>query len=130
MVSIAQKLKSKITKKVFLCPSCSKSLRVPIRPGKTLKVSCPGCHGEVMLSFKSPFSELFSWEKGRTMTYNLRMFSWRFRALPIQTKLGLSVQLIMIIFLFKGALSWGISSLSSDSALEASPNNIEIIRKK
>ena len=128
MVSIAQKLKNKITKKTFSCPNCAKSLRVPVRPGKTLKVSCPKCQGEIMLSFKSPLSDFFSWEKGRTITYNLRMFSWRFKALPIQIKLGLIVQVIIISLLFKGIFTWAINSFRPGHVLEAPSNDIEIIR--
>ena len=45
----------KFTKRVIGCPSCQKKIRFPIRPGKTLRVTCPLCHCMFDVSFKNPF---------------------------------------------------------------------------
>ena len=45
----------KFTKRVIGCPSCQKRIRFPIRPGKTLRVTCPLCHCMFDVSFKNPF---------------------------------------------------------------------------
>ena len=39
-------------KKTFGCPSCKRALRVPVRPGKTLRVTCPRCSGTFDISYK------------------------------------------------------------------------------
>jgi len=99
MTTIAKKFKDKFTKKVFACPNCSKQLRVPIKPGKVLMVTCSRCSGQIQLSFKSPLSELFSWEKGRPFSYNFRMFRWRLKGLPTQFKISLLLQMVIMIWM-------------------------------
>ena len=114
MVAIAEKFKNKLTKKTFACPSCSKQMRVPIKPGKVLMVTCPRCQGQIQLSFKSPLSELFQWEKGRTFSYNLRMLSWRFKSLPFQFKISMVLQIVLL-----GLLIQWLLAPSADKAPEA-----------
>ena len=41
-----------LSKKTFGCPSCKRGLRVPIRPGKTLRVTCPRCGGIFDIAYK------------------------------------------------------------------------------
>lgn len=41
-----------LSKKTFGCPSCKRGLRVPIRPGKTLRVTCPHCGGVFDIAYK------------------------------------------------------------------------------
>ena len=43
----------KFTKRVMCCPSCHRKIRFPIRPGKTLRVTCPSCLCMFDVSFKS-----------------------------------------------------------------------------
>ncbi len=127
MVSLTQKFKNKVTKKVFTCPSCSKSLRVPIRPGKTLMVTCSRCQGQIQLSFKSPVTELFKWEKGRTLTYNFKMLGWRLKSLPISIKITLFIQVLAILWICQIGFKWvlGLSGDALDNPRQASP----IVRK-
>jgi hypothetical protein len=127
MVSLTQKFKNKVTKKVFTCPSCSKSLRVPIRPGKTLMVTCSRCQGQIQLSFKSPVTELFRWERGRTLSYNLKMLGWRLKSLPISIKITLFIQVLAILWICQIGFKWvlGLSGDALDNQRQASP----IVRK-
>lgn len=83
----------KFTKKVFLCPSCQKKLRVPIRMGKTLMVNCPKCSTSFNVQFKNPWSDLFQWYKGRGFLFNLKSFYYRFKLLPLGTR----VMMILIV---------------------------------
>ncbi|TNF27428.1 MAG: hypothetical protein EP319_11605 [Deltaproteobacteria bacterium] len=91
----------KLTKKVFPCPSCQKKLRVPIRMGKTLMVSCPKCTTSFNIQFKNPWSEFFQWYKGRGLLFNLKSFYYRTKLLPLGTRimmvviLGLTLQAII-----------------------------------
>lgn len=127
MVTATQKLKNKFTKKTFSCPSCSKQLRVPIRPGKTLMVTCSRCQGQIQLSFKSPLSELFKWEKGRTFSYNLRMFTWRFKSLPMQFKVTLFLQLIVLVWI--GQMLAGLFTGPKTAPAEPLPPKADYVRK-
>lgn len=127
MASLTEKLKNKVTKKVFSCPSCSKSLRVPIKPGKTLMVTCSRCQGQIQLSFKSPITELFQWEKGRELSYNLRMFRWRLGNLPFSMKMALFIQLLVILWICQIGFKWVLGP-SGDSLVSPSPT-APIIRK-
>lgn len=127
MVSLASKLKNKVTKKVFSCPSCSKSLRVPIRPGKTLMATCSRCQGQIQLSFKSPVTELFQWERGRGAAYNFRMFSWRLKSLPLMIKITLFIQLFVLIWILQIGFKWVLGP--SGAALDNQHRSVPIIRQ-
>lgn len=127
MATLTEKFKNRLTKKVFACPSCSKQLRVPIRPGKTLMVSCPRCQGQIQLSFKSPISELFQWEKGRTFAYNFRMLSWRFKALPFNMKAAMGIQLVLVLMLLQFLFSWAMGP--STPEVEPLPAHQDYVRK-
>lgn len=127
MVSLAKKFKNKVTKKVFSCPSCSKSLRVPIRPGKTLMVTCSRCQGQIQLSFKSPVTELFKWEKGRALSYNLRMFLWRLKSLPISLKISLFVQVLLVLWICQIGFKWFLGP--SGDALENQSRTVPVVRQ-
>lgn len=81
-----------LSKRVVSCPSCSKRLRIPVRPGKTLRVSCPGCISKFEIQFKTPFSGSVFWDKKRSFSYNLNSLKLKALALPKKTKL-------MVIFL-------------------------------
>ena len=86
----------RITKKIFPCPSCSKKLRVPIRMGKTLMITCPKCTTAFNVEFKNPWADLFQWYKGRGFLFNLKSFYYRFKLLPFGTR----VMMIILTGLF------------------------------
>jgi len=74
-------------KRVFSCPQCRQKLRVPIRPGKVLEVSCSNCQSGYRLDFKVPLIECFRWQSGKSLKHNLINFSNRFWNLSLDTKL-------------------------------------------
>lgn len=37
--------------KVQACPGCQKKLRIPIKMGKTLQITCPECRGQFQVNF-------------------------------------------------------------------------------
>ena len=123
---------SKLTKKVFRCPQCSQKLRVPIRPGKVLRVSCHKCHAQFDVSFKSPFLSLFQWEKGRTLKYNLEGLKLRFKAMSISEKMSLFASIFVIllfmnlVFLVVGSVFEG-QSKKMQPVLPKSNEHIEVI---
>lgn len=107
-------------KKVFRCPQCTQKLRVPIRPGKNLRVTCQKCHAQFEISFKSPLLELFQWEKGRTFKYNLEGFKLRFRAMPIDQKMSAFLTLAIVI-VFLNLVFLGVASLIDSQKIKQEP---------
>ncbi len=99
----------KFTKKVFACPSCQKRLRVPIRMGKTLMITCPKCTTSFNVQFKNPWSDLFQWYKGRGLLFNMKSFYYRFKLLPLGTR----VMMIILTGLIVQAMV-GIGTTSLD----------------
>lgn len=45
-------------KKVLTCTSCHTKFRFPVKPGKTLSVTCPKCGANYQVSFVNPLVEL------------------------------------------------------------------------
>lgn len=111
---------SRFSKKVFRCPQCSQKLRVPIRPGKTLRVTCQKCHAQFDVSFKSPLFELFKWEKGRTLKYNLEGFKLRLKAMPFNEKVNAFLTLAIVI-VFLNLLVLGVTSMLNTNKVKQEP---------
>ena len=80
------------------CPGCQKQLRVPVRPGKTLRVTCPRCRASFDIKFTSPVKEVFKYDKSQSAAANLALMLQRFKALPANAKLSL-VMLVVSLFL-------------------------------
>ena len=51
------KLKN-ILKKIVPCPHCGVRSRVPIKPGKCIKITCPSCKHHFEIMFQSPLEKL------------------------------------------------------------------------
>lgn len=49
-------------KKVMVCTQCQTKFRFPVKPGKTLNVTCPSCRASYQISFVNPLVQLL---KGR-----------------------------------------------------------------
>jgi DNA-directed RNA polymerase subunit RPC12/RpoP len=49
-------------KKVLVCTQCQTKFRFPVKPGKTLNVTCPSCNASYQISFVNPLVQLL---KGR-----------------------------------------------------------------
>ena len=88
------KLSQKLSTHIAVCPRCSKKLRVPIKPGKTLRLSCAGCDLEFDISFKNPFLEVFQFNPSLSLKENLIMSLKRYGALPDQVRTKLMLILV------------------------------------
>lgn len=53
-----QWLKKISPKKVLTCNNCQTKFRFPVKPGKTLTVTCPKCRATYQVSFINPLKEL------------------------------------------------------------------------
>ena len=49
---------NKKQKKIITCSNCGKRFQFPIKPGKTLNVTCPACRSTYRISFVNPVVEL------------------------------------------------------------------------
>lgn len=119
----------KLTKKTFSCPSCGQKLRVPIRPGKSLRVSCVRCPGQVILDFRFPMIELFRWQSGKSLKQNLVDMHHRFWNMPLQHKIHLFLWLFVVAFILNGLFNFIFSSFIQLSPSESLVPIEESIRK-
>ena len=62
---------NKLTKKVMSCPSCQKRIRIPIKVGKTLRVTCPSCHTMFDISFKN---NIFTMAQYKLFNHRVKQF--------------------------------------------------------
>jgi len=53
-------IKQLFGQKLFNCPNCKQRIRVPVKRGKTLRVTCPMCKASYDLSFVNPIGQLLS----------------------------------------------------------------------
>ena len=86
----------RLTKKTFDCPQCGQRLRVPIRPGKTLRVNCVRCPSMVYIDFRLPFIEVFKWQSGKSLKQNLVDMHHRFWNLSLQHKIQILIWVIVL----------------------------------
>ncbi len=96
----------KLTRKTFHCPQCRQMLRVPVRPGKRLRVSCPRCLCETQVHFQAPLIETFCWKKGLGLKQNLIHFHNRFWNLPLNSKVQVVLWLLILSMMADIFLSW------------------------
>ncbi|MBT6326931.1 MAG: hypothetical protein HOJ35_13265 [Bdellovibrionales bacterium] len=82
-----KKFLNKIGKKIVSCPSCMKRMRIPVRPSKTLLVSCPGCSTQFQMQFKTIFSNLPRWQTHRKLSYNLKSYLLYWKSVSIFSKI-------------------------------------------
>lgn len=45
---------NKFAKRVIACPNCGQRSRVPVRPGKSLLITCPACNAKFEIKFENP----------------------------------------------------------------------------
>ena len=105
-------LLSNLGKKVFKCPGCHKVLRVPIRLGKTLQVSCPICQVQTMISFRSKVADYFNRLIGKAkilakngprgkLSWKATEEAWDWvQELPVNYKIALLMSLFFVFSLF------------------------------
>ena len=66
---IKQTLKKISPKKKITCTNCNTRFQFPVKPGKTLKVTCPSCKSIYEVSFVNPLVELIKGNlKWKTMS--------------------------------------------------------------
>jgi hypothetical protein len=118
------------SKKIVVCPSCQAKSRVPIRPNKTLEVSCPSCHCQFQIQFKSPLLDFFSWYKGKGLVYNLKSFRYRYKLLSFGTRLKIFILGFLIIYTLIGSLTMTKSKKNTlpaqDKPQETNSYSVEI----
>ena len=91
--------KNKLTKKEVRCPSCGVLLRVPIKQGKSLRITCPECAVSFHIKFSNPIREVFAKNSASNFTEYPAEVWLRFKALPGNAKLALVVMVLSMIFL-------------------------------
>ena len=96
-------LSEKFTKRVMACPSCQRKIRIPVRPGKTLRVTCPSCLCMFDVSFKNKF---FS---GSQQSLFIGIIKQKLLSLKINKMsiIGLFAALILGLYLINFLLSIG-----------------------
>ncbi len=85
-------------KKTLDCPSCGAKLRVPVKTGKTLRITCPSCRSQFDIAFNNPLTSIFQWNKSRPIGENLASIWQRFLALPGNAKF------VLVAFVVSGVL--------------------------
>ena len=119
-----------MAKKVVVCPSCARKSRVPIKPNKTLEITCPGCHALFQVQFKNALTDFFTWYKGKGLLYNLKSYHYRYKLLPFGTRLKIFIILFIIIYSIVGSFSMTKSKKTSiqdnTQSKEISPYAVEI----
>lgn len=88
-----------IFKKIIPCPSCGQRSRVPVKPGKVLRITCPSCNTLFEIKFDSPLNNLRNLNNFRfdNIIDQLKQFP----KLPFQKKLTYIVVLFFAISLLK-----------------------------
>ena len=86
-------------KKTLHCLQCKQKLNIPIKPGKTLRITCPKCKTQFDIRFANPLRELFKWNKQDTFKQNIKQCLLTYKNLPLQSKLTIVVFFTLIFFL-------------------------------
>ena len=84
-----------LTKKIINCPSCSQKMRVPIKPGKTLKISCPSCKAAFEIRYMNPVRDLLQWNRSKNLRQNIVEIRTHFKQLPVRAKWSIYVFFIL-----------------------------------
>ncbi len=83
--------------RVVNCPGCKTKLRVPVKNGSTLRITCPRCTVLFDLSFTNPFKEIFKWDKSLSFFLNIKGFKARFLSLPAKDRFSVAIFFISIL---------------------------------
>jgi len=94
-----------LTKRVFVCPNCRQSLRVPIKPMKVLRITCSSCKSSFDLSYKVPFLTIFKWNKNQSFQNNLQQIKQKFLILSKKDKIIFSLFLFSALLFLKSFLN-------------------------
>ena len=80
-------LTQSLTKKQLNCPNCNQRIAVPIKMGKTLRITCTSCRSQFDISFKMP---TFNSIKQLSSSFNAKSFYQRYK-LIVWVSIGLMV---------------------------------------
>ena len=87
-------LKKFTPKKVIKCSSCNTRIKFPVKPGKTLRVTCPKCRSSYDVSFVNPLVQLI---KGQ-LNWSLLSKSDKRRLIIVLLTLVVALGLIITSF--------------------------------
>ncbi|RAP38834.1 hypothetical protein DID80_01890 [Candidatus Marinamargulisbacteria bacterium SCGC AAA071-K20] len=97
MGSILKKLK--LSHKSLACPRCKRQLRVPLKPGKILRITCPSCSSKFDISFKNPILDMFNWDNSKDFPSNIKLVFKNFNTLPTRAKLTIALFIGAILYI-------------------------------
>ena len=95
-----KKIIKNIGKKIITCPSCFQKLRVPIKMGKRLKISCNRCSNEFEIYFENPLGNIFKWDKTKKFGSNIKSILSGLINSPIQIKLLAVLSIIFLVLVY------------------------------
>ena len=106
-----------LLKKIIVCPACGQRSRVPIKPGKVLRVTCPSCNNIFEIKFESskPNLNSFNFE---SMINNLKNFP----NLPIQQKISYILMGITLIVMLRSCSQNSVDSPRYGPQQNSSPS--------
>ena len=94
-------------KKVIVCPHCGQRSKVPIKPGKVLLITCPGCKNKFEIKFDNPVDALKrkTNQSHRSPQFDLKSLLNQFRQYPRQRQWMLIALALMMLLSFRSCLT-------------------------
>jgi len=102
---------------------------VPIRPGKTLQVSCARCPSQFLLDFKIPLIQAFKWQSGKSLKQNLTDMNHRFWALNTLSKVQALVWVLVLGMILEILLGLTKPLSNTSHSLQDTPRNETIVQE-
>ena len=90
-----------LLKKVIVCPNCGQRSRVPIKPGKVLRVTCPSCANIFEIKFDMPGNNI---NANSFSLPNIQKQLRQFKTLPMQQKISYILIGISIFFVLRSCI--------------------------
>ena len=105
-VTILLTMLKNVFKKIIVCPNCGQRSRVPIKPGKVLLITCPGCHHKFEIKFDNPVNA-FQQRRGANSAsfFDLKARLNSFKQLSLQQKWMTIITIIMVFISLRSCLS-------------------------
>jgi hypothetical protein len=112
---------NKFSSRVIACPSCGQRSRVPVKPGKSLLITCPGCSAKFEIKFENALNSAKDQFKNPFKSVSANLTSSQ------QEKLKKYMPIVAGIFallMFKACFSSGSVTPQYQNASKA-PNSIQ-----
>ena len=87
-----------IFSKVIVCPNCGQRSRVPVKPGKVLLITCPGCQNKFEIKFENPLDAFKSKAGSESKFMGFKGLLHQYYQLPTRSRwlmIGMIVMFIM-----------------------------------